>query len=54
MTDSTIHARTDDDAYRRWIGVLRLTHATSMGFAFVLAQLDLPRPRTYAAVASII
>ena len=54
MTDSTIPARTDDVAYRHWIGVLGLAHATSMGFAFLLAQLDLPRPRMHPAVESII
>jgi hypothetical protein len=32
MVDSTTHARADDAAYLRWIGVLRLAHATSMGF----------------------
>jgi hypothetical protein len=33
MTDSTTRARADDVAYLRWIIVLRLAHATSMGFA---------------------
>ncbi len=54
MIDSTIHARTDDEASRRWIGVLKLADATSMGFALVLAELDLPRPRTHGAAESII
>ncbi len=54
MIDSTIHARTDDEASRRWIGVLKLAHATSMGFALFLAQLDLPRPRTHAAAESTV
>jgi hypothetical protein len=32
MADSTTHARPDDAAYQRWIIVLGLAHATSMGF----------------------
>jgi hypothetical protein len=33
MTDFTTPARTDGAADLRWIIVLRLAHATSMGFA---------------------
>ena len=54
MINSKLPAPLDGAADLRWIVVLGLAHATSMGFALVLAQLDLPRPRPHPAVDSTI